>query len=117
MVSSDLTHAKSFKFQVQLAIIVAVIVVFIMAVISAYYWRKTQRLEYKYQKLVQSSSKDGTTQFAEAPSCGISEDEDEDDDEINGFGNDKKSILGKFKLKVKAIIILELNNFYKNASS
>ncbi|XP_063727325.1 endosome/lysosome-associated apoptosis and autophagy regulator family member 2-like isoform X2 [Symsagittifera roscoffensis] len=88
-----------FTKEVQLAIIVAVIVVFIMAVISAYYWRKTQRLEYKYQKLVQSSSKDGTTQFAEAPSCGISEDEDEDDDEINGFGNDKKSILGKFKLK------------------
>ncbi len=91
--------------------VVAFVLVILLAALTSYYWRKTQRLEYKYQKLVQSSTKDGTTRFAEAPSCGLSEDEEEDDDdEINshyGNGSDKQSILGKLRIK-KVVLISSL---------
>lgn len=61
-----------------------------------YFWKKNRKLEYKYMKLVASSSgKDGELPAAE--SCGIEEDED---DHFENGGYDSKSqkgLLQKFR--------------------
>lgn len=60
-----------------------------------YFWKKNRKLEYKYMKLVQSSSpKDGELPAAE--SCAI-EDDDDDHFESMTFNEKGRGIFGKFR--------------------
>ncbi|XP_023228240.1 UPF0577 protein KIAA1324-like, partial [Centruroides sculpturatus] len=60
-----------------------------------YFWKKNRKLEYKYMKLVQSSSsKDGELPTAE--SCAI-EDDEEDHFESMTFNEKGRGIFGKFR--------------------
>ncbi|KAL3208141.1 hypothetical protein MRX96_009730 [Rhipicephalus microplus] len=80
--------------QLQIIIAIGVGLGVLLFDLLVYFWKKNRRLEYKYMKLVQSSSgKDGELPAAE--SCAIEEDE-EDHFENGGYdAKNKKGLLQK----------------------
>ncbi|KAG8189614.1 hypothetical protein JTE90_018969 [Oedothorax gibbosus] len=84
--------------QMQIVIGAGVGVGILLIVMLVYFWKKNRKLEFKYMKLVQSSSsKDCEEQeLPVAESCGLQEDEEEHFDSV-AFSDKKKGILGKFR--------------------
>ncbi|KAH8020510.1 hypothetical protein HPB51_002459 [Rhipicephalus microplus] len=82
--------------QLQIIIAIGVGLGVLLFGLLVYFWKKNRRLEYKYMKLVQSSSgKDGELPAAE--SCAIEEDE-EDHFENGGYdAKNNKGLLQKFR--------------------
>ncbi|KAI2518241.1 KIAA1324 isoform 5, partial [Pan troglodytes] len=65
----------------------------LLTVLTCYFWKKNQKLEYKYSKLVMNATlKD--CDLPAADSCAIMEGEDVEDDLIF---TSKKSLFGKIK--------------------
>lgn len=81
--------------QLQIIIAIGVALGVLLFGMLVYFWKKNRRLEYKYMKLVASSSgKDGELPVAE--SCAIEEDE-EDHFENGGYEAKNKGLLQKFR--------------------
>ncbi|XP_041084106.1 endosome/lysosome-associated apoptosis and autophagy regulator 1-like isoform X2 [Polyodon spathula] len=84
---------KTLDFWLKLGLSTGIIAALLLVMVSCYFWKKTQKLEYKYSKLVMNSSlKD--CELPAADSCAIMEGEDGEDDLILLT---KKSIFGKIK--------------------
>lgn len=86
------------KLYVEIGVLGGVILLFIMFVTLCCVWKKSKKLEYKYQKLVSSASKNGG-ELPAAETCAISESESEEgeptDDVI--FQKKRARILGQNK--------------------
>ncbi|KFM79522.1 hypothetical protein X975_16953, partial [Stegodyphus mimosarum] len=67
----------------------------LLLVLVFYFWKKNRKLEFKYMKLVQSSSSKDC-ELPAAESCAIDDDEEEHFDSV-AFSDKKKGILGKFR--------------------
>jgi hypothetical protein len=59
-----------------------------------HFWRKTQHLEYKYMKLVQSSNNREDVELPPAESCALDDGEEED---IQFSQPNKQNLLYRFK--------------------
>ncbi|GFY63450.1 UPF0577 protein KIAA1324-like [Trichonephila inaurata madagascariensis] len=81
--------------QLQLLIGAGVGIGVLLLVMVVYFWKKNRKLEFKYMKLVQSSSSKDC-ELPAAESCAIDEDEEEHFDSV-AFSDKKKGILGKFR--------------------
>ncbi|KAH9381789.1 hypothetical protein HPB48_009803 [Haemaphysalis longicornis] len=89
-------HCSVIPRQLQIIIGIGVGLGVLLCALLVYFWKKNRRLEYKYMKLVASSSgKDGELPAAE--SCAIEEDE-EDHFENGGYDpKNSKGLLQKFR--------------------
>nr|XP_006825517.1 PREDICTED: UPF0577 protein KIAA1324-like [Saccoglossus kowalevskii] len=87
-------------FEAQIAITVAVGCAALLIALIVYFWKKTRKLEYKYQRLVQSSSgKDG--ELPTVDSCAV--DEGDEDEVIFNDGQRKSGgLFSKFKSAVSS---------------
>ena len=81
--------------ELQLVIGASVALGLLPLVLVVYFWKKNRKLEFKYMKLVQSSSSK-ECELPAAESCGLDEDEEEHFDSV-AFSDKKKGILGKFR--------------------
>ncbi|XP_078500344.1 endosome/lysosome-associated apoptosis and autophagy regulator 1 isoform X2 [Lissotriton helveticus] len=88
-----MTICKSMDFWLKVGITVGTCTALLLVVMTCYFWKKNQKLEYKYSKLMMNASNnDGDLPAAD--SCAIMEGEDAEDDLI--FSS-RKSIFGKIK--------------------
>jgi hypothetical protein len=65
----------------QIVIAVTVALALFLCGLMLYFWKKTQRLEYKYMKLVQSAGGrdgEGEAELAPAESCALDDGEEEE---------------------------------------
>ncbi|XP_032074294.1 UPF0577 protein KIAA1324 homolog isoform X4 [Thamnophis elegans] len=84
---------KSMDFWLKVGISAGTCAAILLTVMTCYFWKKNQKLEYKYSKLVMNaSSKD--SELPAADSCAIMEGEDVEDDLLF---TSKNSFLGKIK--------------------
>ncbi|XP_028653915.1 endosome/lysosome-associated apoptosis and autophagy regulator 1 [Erpetoichthys calabaricus] len=84
---------KSMSFWIKLGLSTGTLMAVLLVAIICYFWKKTQKLEYKYSRLMMNSNlKD--CELPAADSCAIMEGEDIEDDLL--FLT-KKSIFGKIK--------------------
>ncbi|XP_064354132.1 endosome/lysosome-associated apoptosis and autophagy regulator 1 isoform X2 [Dromaius novaehollandiae] len=84
---------RSADFWLKVGISAGTCAALLLAVLACYFWKKNQKLEYKYSKLVMNS----TAKDSELPapdSCAIMEGEDAEDDLV--FAS-RKSLFGKIK--------------------
>ncbi|XP_006034442.1 UPF0577 protein KIAA1324 homolog, partial [Alligator sinensis] len=84
---------KTMDFWLKVGISAGTCAAVLLTVMTCYFWKKNQKLEYKYSKLVMNA----TTKDSELPapdSCAIMEGEDAEDDLIF---TSKKSLFGKIK--------------------
>ncbi|XP_039179264.1 endosome/lysosome-associated apoptosis and autophagy regulator 1 isoform X1 [Crotalus tigris] len=84
---------KSMDFWLKVGISAGTCTAVLLTVMTCYFWKKNQKLEYKYSKLVMNASaKDG--ELPAADSCAIMEGEDAEDDLLF---TSKNSLFGKIK--------------------
>ncbi|KAG2468161.1 K1324 protein, partial [Polypterus senegalus] len=84
---------KSMSFWIKLGLSTGTLMAVLLVAVICYFWKKTQKLEYKYSRLMMNSNlKD--CELPAADSCAIMEGEDIEDDLL--FLT-KKSIFGKIK--------------------
>ncbi|XP_065259274.1 endosome/lysosome-associated apoptosis and autophagy regulator 1 isoform X4 [Emys orbicularis] len=84
---------KTMDFWLKVGISAGTCAAVLLTVMTCYFWKKNQKLEYKYSKLVMNSTaKD--SELPAADSCAIMEGEDVEDDLIF---TSKKSLFGKIK--------------------
>ncbi|KAL8168515.1 UNVERIFIED_CONTAM: hypothetical protein K2H54_000801 [Gekko kuhli] len=84
---------KTMDFWLKVGISAGTCAAVLLTVLTCYFWKKNQKLEYKYSKLVMNSSaKD--SELPAADSCAIMEGEDVEDDLIF---TSKNSLFGKIK--------------------
>nr|XP_045753002.1 endosome/lysosome-associated apoptosis and autophagy regulator 1 isoform X2 [Mirounga angustirostris] len=87
------TICKTIDFWLKVGISAGTCAAILLTVLTCYFWKKNQKLEYKYSKLVMNTAlKD--CDLPAADSCAIMEGEDVEDDLIF---TSKKSIFGKIK--------------------
>ncbi|KAF6074797.1 hypothetical protein HJG60_007226 [Phyllostomus discolor] len=87
------TICKTIDFWLKVGISAGTCTAILLTVLTCYFWKKNQKLEYKYSKLVMNASlKD--YDLPAADSCAIMEGEDVEDDLIF---TSKKSLFGKIK--------------------
>nr|KAF6413425.1 hypothetical protein HJG59_007265 [Molossus molossus] len=88
-----ITICKTIDFWLKVGISAGTCTAILLTVLTCYFWKKNQKLEYKYSKLVMNASlKD--YDLPAADSCAIMEGEDVEDDLIY---TSKKSLFGKIK--------------------
>uniref|UniRef100_A0A670J6K8 Endosome-lysosome associated apoptosis and autophagy regulator 1 n=1 Tax=Podarcis muralis TaxID=64176 RepID=A0A670J6K8_PODMU len=94
---------KSMDFWLKVGISAGTCAAILLTAMTCYFWKKNQKLEYKYSKLVMNSSaKD--SELPAADSCAIMEGEDAEDDLIF---TSKNSLFGKiraFTTKVRCFV-------------
>ncbi|XP_026518847.1 UPF0577 protein KIAA1324 isoform X3 [Terrapene carolina triunguis] len=84
---------KTMDFWLKVGISAGTCAAVLLTVMTCYFWKKNQKLEYKYSKMVMNSTaKD--SELPAADSCAIMEGEDVEDDLIF---TSKKSLFGKIK--------------------
>uniref|UniRef100_A0A8C8SDJ5 KIAA1324 n=1 Tax=Pelusios castaneus TaxID=367368 RepID=A0A8C8SDJ5_9SAUR len=84
---------KTMDFWLKVGISAGTCAAILLTVMTCYFWKKNQKLEYKYSKLVMNATaKD--SELPAADSCAIMEGEDVEDDLIF---TSKKSLFGKIK--------------------
>ncbi|XP_006899402.1 PREDICTED: UPF0577 protein KIAA1324 homolog isoform X2 [Elephantulus edwardii] len=89
----QVTICKTIDFWLKVGISAGTCTAILLTVLTCYFWKKNQKLEYKYSKLVMNATlKD--CDLPAADSCAIMEGEDVEDDLI--FSS-KKSLFGKIK--------------------
>ncbi|XP_050739422.1 endosome/lysosome-associated apoptosis and autophagy regulator family member 2-like isoform X2 [Eriocheir sinensis] len=82
-------------FLVEVIVLSTVCVALLLCLLLFCLWKKNQRLEYKYMKLVaKESSKDGIMELPPAESCALDDGEEE---EVQFSKQPTRGILGKFK--------------------
>nr|XP_026258612.1 UPF0577 protein KIAA1324 homolog isoform X3 [Urocitellus parryii] len=87
------TICKTIDFWLKVGISAGTCTAILLTVLTCYFWKKNQKLEYKYSKLVMNTTlKD--CDLPAADSCAIMEGEDVEDDLIF---TSKKSLFGKIK--------------------
>uniref|UniRef100_F7I111 Endosome-lysosome associated apoptosis and autophagy regulator 1 n=1 Tax=Callithrix jacchus TaxID=9483 RepID=F7I111_CALJA len=87
------TICKTIDFWLKMGISAGTCTAILLTVLTCYFWKKNQKLEYKYSKLVMNATlKD--CDLPAADSCAIMEGEDVEDDLIF---TSKKSLFGKIK--------------------
>ncbi|KAM5256896.1 endosome/lysosome-associated apoptosis and autophagy regulator 1 isoform 5-T5 [Ctenodactylus gundi] len=87
------TICKTIDFWLKVGISAGTCTAILLTVLTCYFWKKNQKLEYKYSKLVMNATlKD--CDLPAADSCAIMEGEDVEDDLIF---TSKKSLFGKIK--------------------
>ncbi|XP_021013167.1 UPF0577 protein KIAA1324 homolog isoform X1 [Mus caroli] len=87
------TICKTIDFWLKVGISAGTCTAILLTVLTCYFWKKNQKLEYKYSKLVMNATlKD--CDLPAADSCAIMEGEDVEDDFIF---TSKKSLFGKIK--------------------
>ncbi|XP_035425035.1 endosome/lysosome-associated apoptosis and autophagy regulator 1 isoform X2 [Cygnus atratus] len=84
---------RSTDFWLKVGVSVGTCVAVLLAALAAYFWKKNQKLEYKYSKLVMNAAAK-ESELPAPDSCAIMEGEDAEDELI--FAT-KKSLLGKIK--------------------
>ncbi|NXI34702.1 K1324 protein, partial [Galbula dea] len=84
---------RSMEFWLKVVILAGTSAAILLATLTAYFWKKTQRLEYKYSKLVMNAAAK-ESEMPAPDSCAIMEGEDAEDDLL--FAT-KKSLFGKIK--------------------
>uniref|UniRef100_A0A8C3BZI4 Endosome-lysosome associated apoptosis and autophagy regulator 1 n=1 Tax=Cairina moschata TaxID=8855 RepID=A0A8C3BZI4_CAIMO len=84
---------RSADFWLKVGVSVGTCVAVLLAALAAYFWKKNQKLEYKYSKLVMNAAAK-ESELPAPDSCAIMEGEDAEDELI--FAS-KKSLLGKIK--------------------
>ncbi|XP_040391497.1 endosome/lysosome-associated apoptosis and autophagy regulator 1 isoform X2 [Cygnus olor] len=84
---------RSADFWLKVGVSVGTCVAVLLAALAAYFWKKNQKLEYKYSKLVMNAAAK-ESELPAPDSCAIMEGEDAEDELI--FAT-KKSLLGKIK--------------------
>ncbi|KAK8385107.1 hypothetical protein O3P69_012121 [Scylla paramamosain] len=83
------------SFLVEVIVLSAVCVALLPCLLLFCLWKKNQRLEYKYMKLVaKESSKDGMMELPPAESCALDDGEEE---EVQFSKQPPRGLLGKFK--------------------
>ncbi|XP_053560710.1 endosome/lysosome-associated apoptosis and autophagy regulator 1 [Bombina bombina] len=91
--AESVSICKTADFWLKVGVSGGVCTALLLTVLTIYFWRKNQSLEYKYSRLMMNSSgKDG--ELPAADSCAIMEGEDAEDDILF---NNKHSLLRKFK--------------------
>ncbi|XP_020856233.1 endosome/lysosome-associated apoptosis and autophagy regulator 1 isoform X1 [Phascolarctos cinereus] len=89
----SVTICKTMDFWLKVGISAGTCAAILLTVMTCYFWKKNQKLEYKYSKLVMNATlKD--CDLPAADSCAIMEGEDVEDDLIF---TSKKSLFGKIK--------------------
>lgn len=84
---------KTLDFWLKVGISAGTCTAILLTVLTCYFWKKNQKLEYKYSKLVMNASlKD--YDLPAADSCAIMEGEDAEDEDLY---TSKKSLFGKIK--------------------
>ncbi|CAL4108298.1 unnamed protein product [Meganyctiphanes norvegica] len=82
-------------FIIEVAVSTTASLAFLLCLFLYCMWKKNQRLEYKYMKLVaNSSSKDGVMELPPAESCALDDGEDE---EVQFSNTPSRGLLNKFK--------------------
>ncbi|XP_025891861.1 UPF0577 protein KIAA1324 homolog [Nothoprocta perdicaria] len=89
----QLRVCKSLDFWLKVGISAGTGAAVLLATLACYFWKKNRRLEYKYSKLVMSSTAK-ESELPAADSCAIMEGEDAEDDLLF---TSKKSLFGKIK--------------------
>ncbi|CAI9542752.1 unnamed protein product [Staurois parvus] len=84
---------ESIDFWLKVGAGVGAFVAVLLVALTCYFWKKNQKLEYKYSKLIMTANSK-ECELPAADSCAIMEGEDNDDDVV--YSN-KQSILGKLK--------------------
>ncbi|XP_074420638.1 endosome/lysosome-associated apoptosis and autophagy regulator 1 isoform X2 [Larus michahellis] len=88
-----LRSCRSGDFWLKVGISAGTCVAVLLAALAAYFWKKNQKLEYKYSKLVMTAAAK-ESELAAPDSCAIMEGEDAEDELL--FAS-KNSLLGKIK--------------------
>uniref|UniRef100_A0A673BBS9 Si:dkey-153k10.9 n=1 Tax=Sphaeramia orbicularis TaxID=375764 RepID=A0A673BBS9_9TELE len=77
---SSSTHCVSVELWLKVGVGIGAFVAALLISLTCYFWKKNQRLEYKYSRLVMSANKDGEVPVAD--SCALDEGEEPDDDVV-----------------------------------
>lgn len=103
----------------QLVVALSVALALLLCGCMLHFWRKTQSLEYKYMKLVQSSSgRDGdldgdveadTCNLAPAESCALGE-EDAEDEDVAFAAPSSQGLLNRIKAMRNKVHLAPLRN-------
>ncbi|XP_076341367.1 endosome/lysosome-associated apoptosis and autophagy regulator family member 2-like isoform X1 [Tachypleus tridentatus] len=83
---------------VELQVIIGLTIFFgiLLCALVLYFWKKNRKLEYRYMKLVQSSSSK-ESELPSAESCAIDDDDDDQYDNSVAFTDKGNGLLGKFR--------------------
>lgn len=84
---------RSAEFWLKVGVSVGTCVAVLLAALAAYFWKKNQKLEYKYSRLVLNAAAK-ESELPAPDSCAIMEGEDGEDELIF---TSKKSLLGKIR--------------------
>ncbi|GAB6028023.1 hypothetical protein CHUAL_002249 [Chamberlinius hualienensis] len=89
-------HCSSIPEEVQVVIGCGAFIAFLLIILVFYFWKKNRKLEYKYMKMVQSSSsKDGDLPPAE--SCALHDDEEDQFDNEQFLESKSKVLFSKLR--------------------
>uniref|UniRef100_A0A673BA97 Si:dkey-153k10.9 n=1 Tax=Sphaeramia orbicularis TaxID=375764 RepID=A0A673BA97_9TELE len=95
---SSSTHCVSVELWLKVGVGIGAFVAALLISLTCYFWKKNQRLEYKYSRLVMSANKDGEVPVAD--SCALDEGEEPDDDVVYA---QRPTLLRKLKRKKRAV--------------
>ncbi|XP_014806816.1 PREDICTED: UPF0577 protein KIAA1324-like [Calidris pugnax] len=91
--SNDVRRCRSLDFWLKVGISAGTCTALLLAALATYFWKKNQKLEYKYSKLVMNAAAK-ENELPAPDSCAIMEGEDAEDDLV--FAS-KNSLFGKIK--------------------
>ncbi|CAH1264540.1 KIAA1324L [Branchiostoma lanceolatum] len=96
---------------VQIGVGLATCCSILLVCMLAYFWRKNRKLEYKYMRLMQNSTKLG--ELPKVESC-MDDGEDEDEVIFNEGGNSASTLFNKFKNKMQSKMAGEGDNPFES---
>ncbi|XP_039268922.2 endosome/lysosome-associated apoptosis and autophagy regulator family member 2-like [Styela clava] len=88
------THCMDYKLYIEIGILGGVVLFVILLAILCSIWKKSRKLEYKYQKLMDSGKNGGELPAAETCAISSSESEDDESEEVM-FRKKREKMLGK----------------------
>ncbi|KAM6960588.1 endosome/lysosome-associated apoptosis and autophagy regulator family member 2 [Aplochiton taeniatus] len=88
-------HCESVAFWVQMGTGLGALLAVLLSSLTCYFWKKNQRLEFKYSRLVMSANKE--CELPAADSCAVEEGEENEGEMEDEVVYTKPSLLGKLK--------------------